>query len=362
MRVTSFARVDPSLDLVFRPGLSAKNPRCAARFAAVAAVAASLTAAAGPAWAEPSKLSPQLIYNYGEEETTRSSAMGGALRSLGAGTTALFLNPADLVETRVYHIEAEAQITPETGRQVYGGTIVDSMTGRLAGGISVMGSFMDPDGLNRSSLDVRLYMAYPLTEHLFVGIGGRYAKVTQNGPGDSFESSPGPFGPSDKVSGGLVDPTGGRYAFVNQLDFDAGITAKVTENLYFSMLGQNLAYAGNGLLPTMFGGGVGYATQEFAAEVDGLADFNSYASTTARISGGAEYLLIGHIPLRGGFKYDQGAKVATLSGGAGFIANEFSVEASLRRSLDSPGETGIVISLSYFLESSGIAKTVTPDF
>src|SRR6185436_14897843 len=92
---------------------------------------APLTASADPDPLHPTRLPPQVIYNYGENETTRSAAMGGALRALGNGTSAVFVNPSAMVETRVYHLGAFAQITPETGRQIYGGTVVDSVTGRL---------------------------------------------------------------------------------------------------------------------------------------------------------------------------------------------------------------------------------------
>src|SRR5262245_57629574 len=43
--------------------------------------------------------------NEGENETARSAAFSGAMRAWGAGTTAMFLNPANLAETSAYHIE-----------------------------------------------------------------------------------------------------------------------------------------------------------------------------------------------------------------------------------------------------------------
>src|SRR4051812_9695115 len=89
-----------------------------------AALAGALLLGAGVAAAEPDPLDPTrpplpVIYNYGESETTRSLAMGGALRALGNATAAIYLNPSAMAETRVYHIEAQAQLAPETGRQLY---------------------------------------------------------------------------------------------------------------------------------------------------------------------------------------------------------------------------------------------------
>lgn len=299
------------------------------------------------AWADPSPLPPPVIYNYGETDEPRGAAMSGAIRALGNGATALFTNPADMVETRVYHIEALAQITPETGRQAYGGVIVDSVTGRLAGAVSVVGGFMDKDGIDRSTLDVRGGLAYPISDKFFLGLSGRYAKVSQGGLGV--------FG-KDPVSGGLVDPGGGRFAFVNTMTFDAGLTIRASDSFFISAVGQNLTYPNNGLLPTLVGGGIAYGNQDLSIEADGVADLSSYAKPTARLMLGGEYLAGDHFPLRLGYRYDQGAKLHWLSGGLGYIANEFSVEASVRRSLSNPGATMLVFGVAYFLESTGVTK------
>ncbi|MEO7331097.1 MAG: hypothetical protein ABI193_21150, partial [Minicystis sp.] len=157
-----------------------RRPARASRAAFVAGAALCTTwFTAGPAAAEPDALYPDrlptpIMYNYGENETTRSAAMGGALRALGNGTTGVFLNPASMAQTRVYHIEASAQVTPETQRYVFGGVVVDSVTSKLAGAAAVNGGFMDADGLNRSVFDVRSATAYPITDRLFLGVGGRY--------------------------------------------------------------------------------------------------------------------------------------------------------------------------------------------
>lgn len=326
---------------------------CSLALAAGLAGALATLAPRGAA-AAGSPLDPSIIYNYGENETTRSLGMGGALRALGNGTSAIYLNPAAMVETRVYHLEAFAQITPETGRQVYGGTVVDSVTGRLAGSISVVGALMDPDGLDRSAIDVRLGLAYPISERFFIGLGGRYAKITQSGIG--------PLGDS-KVSGGLKDPEGGRYAIVNTVTFDAGLIVKPTDSVYLAAVGQNLTYPNNGLLPTTVGGGIGYGNENLSLEADGLADLNSWGKPKARLMVGGEYLLINHIPLRLGYRFDQGANLHTLSTGLGYIGNEFSIEASVKRILadQTRGSTTMVFSVAYFFESSGLTRTPTAD-
>jgi hypothetical protein len=313
----------------------------------VPALAALLLGIPSTASADPTKLLSPIAYNYGEQETPRQAAMAGGLRALGNSTAAMFQNPSALPETRAYHIEGVVQLMPEAARHLYGGAVVDSMTSKLTGGFSLVGGFIDKDGMDRSLVDARLALAYPLSERFFVGLGGRYTKVWQKGLGD--------FGAS-KFSGGLVDPNGGRYPFVSAFTFDAGITVKATEGLHIAALGQNLTHPGNALVPTMVGGGIGYGTSDFSIEGDALADFDSWGKTTGRFMVGGEYLVGDHFPVRLGYRYDQGAKLNWLSGGLGYLGREFSIEGSVRRSVSNPGGTMVVLSLAYFLESAGIGR------
>ena len=287
--------------------------------------------------------------SYGEQETPRTLALAGATRALGNGTSAVFQNPADMVETRVYHLEAIGQFTPEAARHLYGGAIVDSMTSRLAGGLSFVGGFLDPSGLDRSFLDARLALAYPIAERFFVGLAGHYAKITQEGEYEPLQGS--------KASAGLSDGEGGRSSLVHTVTLDAGITVKATDAFHIAVLGQNLTFPDNAMLPTMIGGGLGFGTGDFSVEADGLVDFNSYEEASARIMVGGEVLVADHFPIRAGYRWDQGANIHSASLGLGFIAREFSVEASARRSISDPGTTMLAVSIAYFLESSSLGSS-----
>lgn len=327
----------------------APSPRTLLAALALAAVAIPGGALAQETQVTSTEAPASFAYNYGGVETTRESAMGGALRATGNGTTAPFVNPANLALTQVYHIEAIANVTPENGRQVYGGAVVDSTTNRLAGGVSVTGGFMDPSGTDRSWVDIRVALSFPITQNIFIGLGGRYLKLSEQGNG--------PFGPS-KASGGLMDPAGGRFAIVNLPTFDAGFTLKLGDLVYIGVSGQNLTFPDNGYMPTMVGGGIGVGNQDFTIEADGVADFNSYeAGPRARVMVGGEYLLVNHVPLRLGYRYDQGANSHQLSAGVGYLAREFSIEGSVRRTLVGPDATMLFFGVAYFLESSGLTKT-----
>lgn len=294
-----------------------------------------------------SALPAPLVTNEGETETARSAAFGGALRAWGSGTTAIFQNPANLAELPVYHIEGIVQLTPEAARQAYGGVIMDSITNKLAGGVSVVGTFLDPDGIDRTTLDVRIGLAYPITDRFLIGLGGRYIRAEQLGRG--------PFGDS-KFSGGLTDGEG-RFPLLSTATFDAGITLKATESLAISVVGQNLTFPNTGILPTTIGGGIGYSGSGFTLEVDGLADLTSWGEPTARVMAGGEYLIAGSFPIRAGYRYDHGADQHAVSLGLGYVAREFSVQASVRRAIDEIGPTTVVIGLAYHLESSGLIRS-----
>lgn len=333
-----------------RPVTKASALTLAAGLFAGMSVGAPRTAAA------QSPLEPAVTYNYGENETPRSAGMGGALRAMGAGTSGMFLNPAAIPLAHVYHIQALAQGSPETGRQVYGGTIIDSVTSRLAGGFSLVGGFLDPKGVDRSFLDIRLDLAFPITDRFIIGLGGRYLKLAQSGVG--------PFGTSP-FSGGLLDSGStslppGRNAMVNTVTFDAGIVVRPTDSIFIAAVGQNLTYPRNAILPTTVGGGIGYGSDTFSIEADGIADLNSWLKPTARMGVGAEYVVASVVPIRAGYRFDQGANLHTVSLGTGYVGPVFSIEGTVKRTISNPGATTLLLSIAYHLESSGLTRASQP--
>jgi hypothetical protein len=320
--------------------------------AACAATLAATLLASSPASADPSELPPSFGYNYGETDTPRSAAFSGALRALGASTTAPYLNGANMGLTRSYHIHPFVQVTPEAGRHLYGGAIIDS-TRRFSGGLSLIGGFQDSDGIDRSHIDVRVPLAFAIADEFHVGLVGRYMMLEQQGFGPLGDSRP---------SGGLKDPEdppAGRSPLVNTVTFDAGITVLPVKELKISAVGYNLTYPNNSILPTVVGGGIGYGTEDFSIEVDAVADFNSYEKPNPRVMAGGEYLIIGRVPIRAGYRFDllngSGFEQShQLSGGLGYLDPRFGIEASVRRTLVGPAATTIVAGFAFYLESFGL--------
>lgn len=300
-----------------------------------------------------SKLAPEVGWNYGDVETARTAALAGATRAFGIGTSGLYLNPAAMSLSRVYHLEALAQIAPEARRQTYGATAVDSITSRLSGGIGGHYGVQDSSGLKRAWTDIRFALGYPFSDKLHAGIGGRYLNLRQDGLGVLGDSY---------VSGGLHND-----AILDSFSFDAGLVARPVPQLAIGIVGTNLSHPDNGFQPTTLGGGVGFGSEDFTIEGDVVADFTTWTDknggsrTTLRAMLGGEYLVADHFPIRLGYRFDQGQRSHALSGGIGYVDPQFAVEAAVRRTVAGPDvmtpATTVVIGLQYFLESTGLTRS-----
>ncbi len=304
-------------------------------------------AVASSSYADSSTLPPEVGYNYGQIETARSAGMGGALRAFSNSTDALFANPANMAATRVYHLGALAQIYPQADRQTYGAAIVDSIVSasRLAGGVSATWNRQDPSGVDRTYFDVRFALAYPFSDHFFLGATGRYLSLKQDGfPRGLYSLHP------SAAAGGLNDK-----AIVENLTFEAGLTVKPVNEVAISLVGQNLTDPGNGYLPLMLGGGIAYGSDLFTVEGDVLGDFTTYNESKARVMFGGEFLAGDHFPLRAGYRYDQGAVTHAISFGAGYTDTAYSIDLALQQTVSGGASTAITIGFTYHVETSGMA-------
>lgn len=295
--------------------------------------------------ADPSQLPPEVGYNYNEIETARVTAKNGADRALGNSVSALFSNPANMATSRVYHAAALVQIWPEASRQSYGVGAVDSVgsNSRLAGGLGATWSRQDRDGVDRTATDLRFAFAYPVSDKLFLGAGGRFLWLTENGQG--------PLKPS-LASSGL---NGDRI--VKNFAFDLGLTLRPSEGLSFALVGNSLNGADSGFQPLTLGGGIGYAKEKFGLEADVVADLATWNNTRLRGMLGGELLLGEHAVARGGYRYDDGAKSHSGSLGLGYIDKSFSADLGVRRVLSGDKATAIVLTFTYHVESTGLTPS-----
>jgi hypothetical protein len=307
----------------------------------------ALATFAGGALADPSSLPPEVGYNYGLTEPPRTAGMAGAQRAFSNSTDALYVNPANMASSRIYQIGALAQIWPEARRQTYGAAIVDSIVSSsgLAGGVGASWTGQEPSGVDRSALDVRFALAYPFSDHFFLGAAGRYLSLKQDG----FPR--GLYGlPPSIASGGRSGQT-----IVQDITFDAGLTVKPIAELAFSLIGQNLTNLDNSFLPLMLGGGGAYGTQDFTVEIDAVGDFSTYAEAKSRIMVGGEYLAADRFPLRLGYRYDEGQSSHAVTGGLGYIETAYSIDLAIQRVVSGGDATAIIIGFKYHVESGGLS-------
>lgn len=300
-------------------------------------------ALAKPAFADPSSTTIEQGYDLGEIQAPRQLGMGGAQTALGTSTSAVYNNPANMPFSRVYHFEGIAAFSPEARRQSYGGAVVDSSTSRLAGGFGGTWSMMDPEGIRRSWTDLRLALAYPLGDKLAVGATGRYLRTSQS-------RGEGPLGAS-LASGG----TPGEPIF-NAFTFDAGATLAPAGGLRLAVLGKNLTAPGTSLAPVTATGGIGYLGERFALEFNALFDFTTYSETRGRYMFGGELFIADRIPIRLGYRYDDGQKTQAVSLGLGYVDKRWSFEVGGRRDIvaDHPSTTiGAAIRIFYEAASAG---------
>jgi hypothetical protein len=310
----------------------------ARRLAGGVVTVVALTCAAR-AEAAPSSTSTEQGYNLGEAPHPRSLGMAGASEVWGGSTTALFVNPANLPLYRVYHIEGLAAFGPEARRQTYGGAVVDSSTSRFAGGLAGTWSQMDPDGIDRQWTDVRLGVAYPLSDRFSLGVTGRYLRVNQG-------NGKGPFGP------GITDGGLSGSPMLSEFSFDAGLAVALSEQFRLAISGRNLTAPGTALMPVAAAGGLGWSNQVVTAEADVLVDFTTFGAARMRTMEGLEILFAERFPIRAGYRYDAGTRTHGVCFGGGYVDHRFSVELGLQRDVagDHPATT-ISVGLRIFIDA-----------
>jgi hypothetical protein len=323
---------------------------------ALAGAVAALAFLASPsAQATPMSTSPEQAYDQGEIPSARALGMGGALNALGVSTTSLYLNPANMPLARVYHLEALGAFSPESRRETVGLAIVDSIlnSSHVSGGLGGTWNQMDPDGLHRVWTDVRGALALPLGDHFSLGATGRWLHIDQSVNAGPLSQSPA----TDLASSGSTNGP-----VLNALTFDAGATALLGD-FRLAVVGHNLTNPGTALAPTLGAAGIGWGSQIFAIEADGMLDFTTYGSTRGRLMLGGEVFLADRYAIRAGYRYDAGTTLSTPSLGFGYIDPKWSIELGVRHDLTSDHASTLgVVSLRYFYDATGATTPAdTPD-
>ena len=257
--------------------------------------------------------------------SARTLALGGGTHAIAQSTSALYVNPAAMAMSRVYHVDTTVLFDPTVSLWSFGGAVVDS-TRTVAAGLAYNYSLLDGETRGHN---LRIAVAMQLVEGLTLGLTGRYLDLsgpttTNNARGEGW-------------SGFTVD---------------VGIAARPWRWLMLGVTGYSLSNPDTALSPLSIGGGIGISPVETLHIVaDNVWDLTSFAGgPRARWSGGVEFLA-GHVPLRAGYTYDtirRDHDVQSITAGIGYLDQMFGAEFGMRQEIVGGTQTTLLVNLRYF--------------
>jgi hypothetical protein len=262
-----------------------------------------LGAAAAASAAEPP---PGGISELAGPRTLALSASVGT----ATGNDGLWVNAGAIAARRRYEAETGGFVERRGSNnvtQLVGASVVDSTTSALAAGFSYRRS-MEGDYTGNV---YHLALAGPIAERLFLGVAGKWLSL--QGP---------------ELDGASQD--------VSALTVDAGFLFQVTPFVSIGGAGYNLVPIENtAIAPTGAGAGIDIGSERaFHVVADWRIDYDRGDGSTNRYSAGAEYLLGGLMPLRGGWMYDETLDTQWWSAGVGLVTKDVALDVGYRQSLD----------------------------
>jgi len=266
-------------------------------------------------------------------DTTYGLGMGAGARAGAVGVSALAYNTSNMAAVSTYDIEAFSQIIP--GSKSSGGTywtmgssISDSTTSKkIAMGTSFRGVF---SGENRrySGWDWRSGIGIQAVPQLGLGFAFRWAKLK-----------------ADRFEGQRLGPS------FDGITMDASLTITPIPWLRLSGLGYNLIKTHSVLAPQMAGASVSLAPVEsFSIGGDMLWDFTTFRSTKLIAGAGVSYTAGELVPLRLGYRRDQGRNLNQITASAGFSKGKVGTDVALRQDIGGRKETYLIIMFRYVVQ------------
>jgi len=275
-------------------------------------------------------------------ETTRGVALGTGLRASAISSSALAYNTAALPLGGLYHIEGNIDYQPSNEVVGLGAAVVDSVTSKLAAGISFRGFISSADTSDDKrrdfdGIDLYLGLGYPLGDAVSLGIAGRYNNFWRSDVRgvDEWDVE---ITEDDTLAKGL--------------NLDAAFRIMPASNLQFALLAYNVVYdkRDTPYVPVLVGGSFSFNLDKYATlGIDGLADVTSFDGVQFLVGGGGEYFVSGVVPLRLGYRFDTGRKAHDVTGGVGYTDTHFGVDLSLRQRVAGGDETRLMAALRFYV-------------
>lgn len=274
-------------------------------------------------------------------ETTRGLGLGSGVRSSAISSSALAYNTAALPLGGIYHIEGSFDYQPSNDLVGLGASIVDSVTSKLAAGISIRGSIAtdesdEPDRRDYDGFDVYLGLGYPLSDAISIGLAGRYYN----------------FWRSDVVEEDSLDWNPEDQTLAKGLNLDASIRITPARGLYISALAYNVVFDSHDspYIPVVVGGSVALnLDKHLSLGADTLVDVTSFDKPQLLLGAGIEYLAGSNVPLRLGYRYDTGREDHDVTGGIGYTDRTFGVDLSLRQRVSGGNDTRLMAAIRIYI-------------
>lgn len=276
---------------------------------------------------------PQRVPSEDTLETTYGLAMGVGVRAGATGTSALAYNASNMVAGGTYHVEAFSQIVPGSKSQggtywTIGSSVTDSTTSKkIAMGTSFRGVF-DGEGRRYDGWDWRSGIGIQAIPQLGIGIGFRWGRLN-----------------ATRYKGQRLGPS------FDGITLDASMTITPIPWLKIAGLGYNLIKTYSSLAPQMAGASVALTPIEaFTVGGDILFDFTSFRKTEMIIGAGIGYIAAEMVPLRLGYRRDQGRDLNQITAGTGFNKGKVGFEAAVRQDIGGRKETYMVFMFRFIVQ------------
>jgi len=259
----------------------------------------------------------------------RTLALQAGIGNAG-GTESLFLNPAAIAARKRYTVDAfyltdrRPGLTDSARQQdAFGAAVVDSVSTPMAAGLAYARLLK---GVETGTL-LRLALGGQLSQGLSAGLQGNYFDLRG----------------VDRVA--------------SAFNVDAGLFYQVTSQVSVGGSAYNLLTSKHrDLLPRGYGLGatVGPETSlhfvgDWRVDRDRARDAAGNTKTAYRYGVGAEYLLSGSVPVRGGYQVDDVLKTRWWALGLGYVSSRMAVDVGYRQSVKDASARTFELSLKVFV-------------
>jgi hypothetical protein len=261
-------------------------------------------------------------------DTARGIALGTGVRASAMSTSALAYNPAALVLGKLYHLEGVIDYNSAWSGVALGAAVVDTATSRVGAGVAFRGFLSGDVGVG--GIDGRAALAFPFSDYVSVGLGGRYLSLEYDNVTDAGRAT--------------------EVKLVQGFTMDASLRVQPIPELSIAALAINFIDLDSAYAPVMLGGSIAYTAGAIATfGLDTLVDISTFDTAGVDIGGGVEFLIANVAPVRLGYAFDTKRELHTLSGGAGYTDRSVGFDISLQQQLSNGKDTRLMAAVRYYV-------------